>query len=163
MFQFKGGNRIMEKVMKKEDYSEMPWMSVDKLYLLFEQAITDFKNEKLTKKEFFDILDELMMRQGDTYENLKEPLRSELDDVLCGLWNTENYDDVDIITSLLINLGLKKTYNKMKESIKDTSNMSSEILEEILEEIKDTIEEVGDNIEDPYHDYMKKTTEQNPE
>ncbi|MBC1422807.1 hypothetical protein [Listeria seeligeri] len=149
----------MEKVMKKEDYSEMPWMSVDKLYLLFEQAIMDFKNEKLTKKEFFDILDELMMRQGDTYRNLKEPLRSELDDVLCGLWNTENYDDVDIITSLLINLGLKKTYNKMKESIKDTSNISSEI----LEEIEDTIEEVGDHVEDPYHDYMKKTTEQNHE
>ena len=90
---------------------------------------------------------------------MKEPLRSELDDVLCGLWNTENYDDVDIITSLLINLGLKKTYNKMKESIKDTSNISSEI----LEEIEDTIEEVGDNIEAPYHDYMKKTTEQNSE
>ncbi|MBC2317093.1 hypothetical protein HCC18_09540 [Listeria booriae] len=145
----------MEKVMKKEDYSEMPWLSVDKLYLLFEQAIKDFENEKLTKKEFFAILDELMMRQGDTYENLKEPLRSELDNVLCGLWNTEHYDDVDIITSLLINLGLKKTYNKMKDSIKDTTNISSEI----LEEIEDTIEEVGDNIEDPYHDYMKKITD----
>ena len=157
MFQLKGGNR-MEKVMKKENYSEMPWQSADKLSLLFEQAITDFKNKKLTKKEFFDILDELTMRQGDTYENLKESLRGELDNILCSLWNTENYDDVDIITSLLINLGLKKTYNKMKESIKDLTNISPEI----LEEIKDTIEEAGDNIEDPYHDYMKKTTKQNP-
>lgn len=125
------------------------------MYLLFEQATTDFKNKKLTKKEFFDILDELMMRQGDTYENLKEPLRNELDDILCDLWNKEDYNDVDIITSLLINLELKKTYNKMKESIKDTSNISSEI----FEEIEDTIEEIGDNIEAPYHDYMKKTTE----
>lgn len=158
MFQFKGGN-TMGKVMKKEDYSEMPWLSADKLYLLFEQALMDFKNKKLTKKEFFDILDELMMRQGDTYENLKEPLRSKLDSVLCSLWNTENYDDVDIITSLLINLGLKKTYTKMKKSIKDNTNISSEI----LEEIEDTIEEVGDNIEDPYHDYMKETTEPDPE
>ncbi|MGX7420755.1 hypothetical protein ACWOFR_18440 [Carnobacterium gallinarum] len=149
----------MGKVMKKEDYSEMPWLSADKLYLLFEQALMDFKNKKLTKKEFFDILDELMMRQGDTYENLKEPLRSKLDSVLCSLWNTENYDDVDIITSLLINLGLKKTYTKMKKSIKDNTNISSEI----LEEIEDTIEEVGDNIEDPYHDYMKETTEPDPE
>lgn len=47
----------------------MPLLSTDKLYLLFEQAIMDFKNKKLTKKELFDILDELMMRQGDTYEN----------------------------------------------------------------------------------------------
>ena len=57
------------------------------------------------------------MRQVDTYEILKEPLRGQLDNELYNLWNTENYDDVDIITSLLINLGLKNTYNKMKKSI----------------------------------------------
>ncbi|MBC8830214.1 hypothetical protein IAI13_28245, partial [Escherichia coli] len=55
-------------------------------------------------------------------------------------------------TSLLINLGLKNTYNKMKKSIEDTSEISPEI----LEEIQDAIEEVGDNIDDPYQDYMKK-------
>lgn len=141
--------------MKKEDYINMPGASVDELYLLFEQAINDFKKRKLTKKEFFDILEELTMRQGETYENLKEPLRGELDDELCSLWNTENYDDVDVITLLLINLGMKKTYNKMRESMKDTTNISPEI----IEEIQDAIEEVGDNIDDPYHDYMKKTTE----
>jgi len=80
----KGGNN-MEKVMKKEDYSELLWMSADELYLLFGQALTDFKNRKLSRKEFFDILDELTMRQEDTYENLKVPLRSELADELCGL------------------------------------------------------------------------------
>ncbi|WP_072233073.1 hypothetical protein, partial [Listeria monocytogenes] len=106
----------------------------------------------LSKKEFFDILDELTMRQVDTYEILKEPLRGQLDNELYNLWNTENYDDVDIITSLLINLGLKNTYNKMKKSIEDTSEISPEI----LEEIQDAIEEVGDNIDDPYQDYMKK-------
>lgn len=141
--------------MKKEDYINMLGTSVDELYLLFEQAINDFKKRKLTKKEFFDILEELTMRQVDTYENLKEPLRGELDDELCSLWNTENYDDVDVITSLLINLGMKKTYNKMRESMKDTTDISPEI----IEEIQDAIEEVGDNIDDPYHDYMKKTTE----
>lgn len=154
--QFRGGN-TMKKVMKREDYSKMPWMSADKLYLLFEQAILDFKNKRLTKKEFFDILDELTMRQVDTYENLKEPLRNELDNVLCDLWNTDNYDDVDVITSLLINLGLKKTYKKMKESIKNVSNISPEI----LDEIKEAIEDVGGNIEDPYHDYMKKSNDTN--
>ncbi|HDU1286357.1 TPA: hypothetical protein REU86_002853, partial [Listeria monocytogenes] len=126
--------------------------SAEDLYLLFEQALKDFKQSKLSKKEFFDILDELTMRQVDTYEILKEPLRGQLDNELYNLWNTENYDDVDIITSLLINLGLKNTYNKMKKSIEDTSEISPEI----LEEIQDAIEEVGDNIDDPYQDYMKK-------
>ncbi|MBC1543316.1 hypothetical protein [Listeria cossartiae] len=138
--------------MKKDDYSKMSWVSAEDLYLLFEQAIKDFKQSKLSKKEFFDILDELTMRQVDTYEILKEPLRGQLDNELCNLWNTENYDDVDIITSLLINLGLKNTYNRMKKSIEGTSEISPEI----LEEIQDAIEEVGDNIDDPYQDYMKK-------
>ncbi|EAC7025427.1 hypothetical protein AE073_04575 [Listeria monocytogenes] len=142
----------MKKIMKKDDYSKMPWVSAEDLYLLFEQALKDFKQSKLSKKEFFDILDELTMRQVDTYEILKEPLRGQLDNELYNLWNTENYDDVDIITSLLINLGLKNTYNKMKKSIEDTSEISPEI----LEEIQDAIEEVGDNIDDPYQDYMKK-------
>ncbi|ELU8148993.1 hypothetical protein SD224_000886 [Listeria monocytogenes] len=142
----------MKKIMKKDDYSKMPWVSAEDLYLLFEQALQDFKQSKLSKKEFFDILDELTMRQVDTYEILKEPLRGQLDNELYNLWNTENYDDVDIITSLLINLGLKNTYNKMKKSIEDTSEISPEI----LEEIQDAIEEVGDNIDDPYQDYMKK-------
>ncbi|EAC3830560.1 hypothetical protein AR212_01840 [Listeria monocytogenes] len=142
----------MKKIMKKDDYSKMPWVSAKDLYLLFEQALKDFKQSKLSKKEFFDILDELTMRQVDTYEILKEPLRGQLDNELYNLWNTENYDDVDIITSLLINLGLKNTYNKMKKSIEDTSEISPEI----LEEIQDAIEEVGDNIDDPYQDYMKK-------
>ncbi|HEL7473259.1 TPA: hypothetical protein UP313_001066 [Listeria monocytogenes] len=142
----------MKKIMKKDDYSKMPWVSAEDLYLLFEQALKDFKQSKLSKKEFFDILDELTMRQVDTYEILKEPLRGQLDNELYNIWNTENYDDVDIITSLLINLGLKNTYNKMKKSIEDTSEISPEI----LEEIQDAIEEVGDNIDDPYQDYMKK-------
>ncbi|MDC41376.1 hypothetical protein D0A02_03760 [Listeria monocytogenes] len=142
----------MKKIMKKDDYSKMPWVSAEDLYLLFEQALKDFKQSKLSKKEFFDILDELTMRQVDTYEILKEPLRGQLDNELYNLWNTENYGDVDIITSLLINLGLKNTYNKMKKSIEDTSEISPEI----LEEIQDAIEEVGDNIDDPYQDYMKK-------
>ncbi|EGP8595663.1 TPA: hypothetical protein NGJ29_001689, partial [Listeria monocytogenes] len=126
----------MKKIMKKDDYSKMPWVSAEDLYLLFEQALKDFKQSKLSKKEFFDILDELTMRQVDTYEILKEPLRGQLDNELYNLWNTENYDDVDIITSLLINLGLKNTYNKMKKSIEDTSEISPEILEEIQDAIE---------------------------
>ncbi|MCD2246775.1 hypothetical protein QJV03_02745 [Listeria swaminathanii] len=142
----------MKKIMKKDDYSKMPWVSADDLYFLFEQVIKDFKQSKLSKKEFFDILDELTMRQVDTYEILNEPVREQLDNELCSLWNTENYDDVDIITLLLISLGLKNTYNKMKKSIEDTSEISPEI----LEEIQDAIETVGDNIDNPYQDYMKK-------
>lgn len=145
----------MKEVMKQEGYSKMSWKSSDELYFLFDKAITDFKNEELTKKEFFDILEELTIRQVDTYENIKQPLLSRLDSVLCNLWNTESYEDVDTLTSLIINLGLKNTYKKMVQSINDTTNISSKIIEDIEEAIK----EIGDYIEDPYHEYMKKHDE----
>lgn len=40
----------MKKIMKKDDYSKMPWVSAEDLYLLFEQALKDFKQSKLSKE-----------------------------------------------------------------------------------------------------------------
>lgn len=145
----------MKNVMKHKEYLNLPWVSTDDLHLLFEQATTDFKKGCVTKKEFFDILDELTMRQVDSYEILKNPVKAELDSVLRGLWNTECYDDVDRITSFIINLGLKKTYNKMLESISSNDNIPSEI----VAEIEETIKEVGENVSNQYHDYMRRTHE----
>lgn len=145
----------MKNVMKHKDYLNLPWVSVADLRLLFVQAITDLKKDCVTKKEFFDILDELTMRQVDSYEILKNPVKAELDSVLCGLWNTESYDDVDRITSFIINLGLEKTYNRMLKSISSNDNIPPEI----VAEIEDTIKEVGENVFDPFHDYMRRTNE----
>lgn len=75
----------------------------------------------------------------------------EIDNVLCDIWNTDYYEDVDMILSIVVNLGLEKCFNKAKESIMQGAGIS----QEIRDEIQDTIEEVGDNIFNPYDDFKK--------
>lgn len=69
-------------------------------------------------------------------------MKTELDDLLCDLWNTEKYDDVDVMLSLIVSLGLEKSFNKAKESISDNKN--------ILQEIQEAINDTGDHITNPY-------------
>lgn len=137
-------------MFRLQEYKMLPETLPEKeLYNLFSEAISNFENEKVSKKEFFEILMELTDRQGYTYEILKEPLKTELDDLICSLWNTENYDDVDIMLSIIVSLGLEKSFNKAKESISNNKNIDPKILQEIEEAIEDT----GDNIANPYYDY----------
>lgn len=136
--------------MRLEDYKNLPeTMSEEELYSLFSSIIADFKSKKVDKNELLDILTELMERQVLTYELLKDPLKTELDNLLCDLWNTEKYDDVDVMLSLIVSLGLEQSFNKAKESISDNKNIDKNILQEIQEAINDT----GDHITNPYYDY----------
>ncbi|WP_255255257.1 hypothetical protein [Bacillus pseudomycoides] len=87
-----------------------------------------------------------------TYELLEEPLHAELDELISSLWNTEFYNDVDIILSLIVNLGLEKSFEEVKSSI----SVNKSISPAILAEIKETIEDVGDHIANPYYDLEQK-------
>ena len=136
----------IEEVIRLPD--SMPAVEI---YELFERAINDFEQNKLDKPTFFDILYELTDRQGYTYEVLANPLREELDDLICGLWNTRDYDEVDIMLVFIVNLALVKSFACVKKSIEIKNNIDSKI----LEEIQDTIAEVGDNISNPYYDLEK--------
>ncbi len=136
--------------MRLQNYKELPeTMSEEEIYNLFSEAISNFKDNQIDKDEFLEILTELMERQVLTYEILKEPMKTELDDLLCSLWNTKNYNDVDVMLSLIVSLGLEKSFNKAKESIVESKNIEPKILKEIQETIDDT----GDNIANPYYDY----------
>lgn len=136
--------------MRLEDYKNLPeTMSEEELYSLFSGIIADFDNKKVDKNDFLDILTELMERQVLTYAILKEPLITELDNLLCSLWNTENYNDVDVMLSLIVSLGLEKSFNKAKESISENKDIDKKILQEIQEAIDDT----GEHIANPYYDY----------
>ncbi len=55
---------------------------------------------------------------------------------------------MDIILSIVVNLGLKNCYEKIKNSVNQNKKIDKLILEEILE----AIEDVGENILNPYHD-----------
>lgn len=133
--------------MKLEELKQKPDnISVEECKSYFEKNLLEFLKKNISKKEFLEILIELTDRQVRTYEILDNDIRNKIDDCLSLLWNTDSYDDVDSILSITVNLGLVKTYEKVKETL----NSNKEIKDEILMEIKDCVDENGDDISDPY-------------
>jgi len=133
--------------MKLEELKQKPDnISVEECKSYFEKKLLEFLKKNISKKEFLEILIELTDRQVRTYEILDNDIRNKIDDCLSLLWNTDSYDDVDSILSITVNLGLVKTYEKVKETL----NSNKEIKDEILMEIKDCVDENGDDISDPY-------------
>ncbi|ERI09032.1 hypothetical protein [Aneurinibacillus aneurinilyticus] len=138
--------------MNLEEFEKLPdVLPVETLALMFQDVLNDFVLKKIDKKNFLLILSQLMDRQVMTYELLESEVRNNVDMVLCRLWNTDSYEDVDIILSIVVNLGLKNCFQKIKESI----NQDKDIDELILKEILETIDDVGDNILNPYYDLEK--------
>ncbi len=84
-------------------------------------------------------------------EALVQFKNNEIDRTLSGLWNTNSYDEVDIILSIVVNLGLEICFNRIKESLKHYTV----IKQPILNEIQQTIDEVGENISNPYYSLEK--------
>ncbi|WOZ37211.1 hypothetical protein [Paenibacillus polymyxa] len=122
-------------------------LPTETLALMFQNVLNEFDTGKIEKKDFLLILSQLTDRQVMTYELLEIKVRNSIDKVLHRLWNTDSYDDVDIILSIAVNLGLKNCFQKIKDSI----NQDKDIDELILNEIIETIDEVGGNISNPYH------------
>ncbi|UQQ34084.1 hypothetical protein [Paenibacillus polymyxa] len=122
-------------------------LPTETLALMFQNVLNEFDTGKIEKKNFLLILSQLTDRQVMTYELLEIKVRNSIDKVLHRLWNTDSYDDVDIILSIAVNLGLKNCFQKIKDSI----NQDKDIDELILKEIIETIDEVGGNISNPYH------------
>lgn len=135
--------------MKLEEIERLPdRMSADELVLLFKKVLIEIESENIEKQEFLLILNQLTDRQVMTYELLENGVRKHVDKILCRLWNTDSYEDVDIILSIVVNLGLEDCFTTIKQSIIQNKKIDDMILNEIIE----TIDEVGENIANPYHD-----------
>ncbi len=134
--------------MDHKEIENLPYLlPTETLALMFQYVLNEFDTGKIEKKDFLLILSQLTDRQVMTYELLEIEVRNSIDKVLHRLWNTDSYDDVDIILSIVVNLGLKNCFQKIKDSI----NQDKDIDELILKEIIETIDEVGGNISNPYH------------
>lgn len=121
------------------------------LISMFQNALDQFRNNKIEKDGFLLILSQLTDRQVMTYELLRSDIRNDIDRTLSRLWNTDSYDEVDIILSIVVNLGLEICFNKIKESLEQYKDIDKSILDEIQE----TIDEVGENISNPYYSLEK--------
>jgi len=136
--------------MNWESINSLPdRVSTELLIDLFQNLIDEFNHKNLEKSMFFSLLIELTDRQVMTYEILEHSIRKEIDHILSGLWNTDSYEDVDIILSIVINLGLGCCFKKIKQSaIEKKAEMDKLILAEILQ----VIDEAGDHIDNPYYE-----------
>lgn len=121
------------------------------LMLMFQNALDQFRINKIEKDVFLVILSQLTDRQVMTYELLRSDIRYDIDKTLSRFWNIDSYDEVDIILSIVVNLGLEICFNKIKESLEQYKDIDKSILDEIQE----TIDEVGENISNPYYSLEK--------
>ena len=133
--------------MNIKEYEELPdRLPKQTLSRMFEDVLRQFKGATLNKEDFFEILIELMHRQVYTYETLAPHIQNELDDLISCLWNVVNYNEVDIMLSLIINLSLEKSFSQVKLSVANNPDISTDI----LKEIQGAIEEINSNIPNAY-------------
>ncbi|MED4532563.1 hypothetical protein ABET51_09175 [Metabacillus fastidiosus] len=93
--------------MNLEEFEKLPdVLPVETLALMFQDVLDSFELKNIEKMDFLLILSQLMDRQVMSYELLESEVRNNVDLVLCRLWNTHSYEDVDIILSIVVNLGL---------------------------------------------------------
>ncbi|MFU8690843.1 hypothetical protein ACNA6I_13520 [Rossellomorea sp. FS2] len=121
------------------------------LLALFQNALDQFRKEEIERDVFLIILGQLTDRQVMTYELVRSDIRNDIDRTLSGLWNTDSYDEVDLILSIVVNLGLEICFEKIKESL----DQNKDIDQSILNEIQEAIDEVGENISNPYDSLEK--------
>jgi hypothetical protein len=121
------------------------------LLALFQDALDQFRKEEIERDVFLIILGQLTDRQVMTYELVRSDIRNDIDRTLSGLWNTDSYDEVDLILSIVVNLGLGICFEKIKESL----DQNKDIDQSILNEIQEAIDEVGENISNPYDSLEK--------
>jgi len=134
--------------MNINKYIELPIsLPAENLAIMFKEVLNEYNLNNINKSLFLDILEQLMDRQCYTYELLREDIRNNIDLALCKLWNTKSFDDVNVILSLVVNLGLEKCFEMAKESLNLDKNMDKRI----IKEIEETIEEVGENIRNPFY------------
>lgn len=122
-------------------------MPIGELEKLFRYIVFEYNVEKMDKSEFFHSLIQLTDRQVLTYEWLEPEIRKQLDNMLSELWNTESYEEVDMMLTIVVNLGLESCFSRMKQSVLQGEKMDETTRREIVE----SINEVGDHISDPYY------------
>ncbi|MCR8844070.1 hypothetical protein NQ117_10270 [Paenibacillus sp. SC116] len=134
--------------MNLEEIEKLPdILPTTMLEIMFQEALLEFEEKKVDKRVLLLILSQLTDRQVMTYELLESNTRTQVDKILCSLWNTDSYEEVDIMLSIIVNLGLENCFSEVKKSINQNRNIDELILNEVLE----TIEEVGENISNPYN------------
>lgn len=102
------------------------------------ELIYFFQNDYIDKYEQLQILDELAIRQWNTYSLIESNLRNKIDEFLIQTLDFSNEELVDIIIHISVAFGLVRTYNFILQNIPNIKDQKIlNLINEYKQEIKD--------------------------
>ncbi|WP_054957489.1 hypothetical protein [Paenibacillus dakarensis] len=127
------------------DYKDLP-ERLDERFLkgCFQELLTRIVNSQIEEIEALIQLKELTIRQWYTFELLNSEIRAHIDKWLIQIWHPLSEEKANLITFIVINLGLICTYEHLLEEYKHLQSESYQTI------IKEMISELKGNVEDPY-------------
>ncbi|MBS7532048.1 hypothetical protein IC619_016570 [Hazenella sp. IB182353] len=127
-------------------FEELPdYMSKEKLEMYFNQVIDYYKStDNVNIMKLSEVIYELSDRQWRTYTCLDEEIRQKMDLIIKEIIDPYSYELMDTLLSIIALLGLKESYQKLKEV--DMTTISADV-KKMIEEMFD---ELDGSISNPY-------------
>lgn len=132
-------------------------LSKDEIQILILELINEYFDGKIKDDDFLSNTCFLVNRNVLSYKLLDNNVRNMLSCVLFDIWDLNeiqidnNIDEIDAIFHIIINLGLQKCYDKIKNNINNVKEINSDIFWYINTIYKQN----GDNISNPYANIMR--------
>lgn len=104
------------------------------------ELIYFFQNDYIDKYEQLQILDELAIRQWNTYSLIENNLSNEIDEFLIQTLDFSNEEIVDIIIHISVSFGLVRTYNFILQNI---PNIKDQKILNLINEYKQEIQDIS--------------------
>ncbi|PIF52669.1 hypothetical protein CLU80_5151 [Pseudomonas sp. 29] len=126
-------------------YQSLPdFMPVEDVANELHELLTEKSFSGKSKHDCLGALLELSDRQWHTYEQLSEPLKTQIEKVLISEWDGFDFGFAEGAIVVAAHLGLAGLFDFI------SSQNDSELSSEVAIEIKEAIAELGSNIADPY-------------
>jgi hypothetical protein len=132
--------------MNFSDFEELPdYLSPEVLKVYFNQIIDYYENTRI--EDYADLTEaifQLSVRQWHTYKCLDKQLKAKVDLIIKEILDPYSYELMDNVTSIIAHLGLKESFQKLKEIERTNLSVSVKIL------LEETINELEGKLDNPY-------------
>lgn len=129
------------------EFADLPErMEVSVLRSYFVRFLNCIRDGSISLESALHQLKELTYRQWYTFELLDEEIRQNIDDWLIQIWDSTSVEKADIVTFIVANLGLTRTFAFLEQEYHFISS------EQVREIVAETISELKESIADPYQE-----------
>lgn len=129
------------------EFADLPErMEVSVLRLYFVRFLNCLRDGSISLDSALYQLKELTYRQWYTFELLDEEIRQNIDDWLIEVWDSTSVEKADIVTFIVANLGLIRTFAFLEQEYRFITS------DQVRDIVAETIRELKDSIADPYQE-----------